>query len=231
MTDTSEEFLKPPATLKAGVGVARTPPTIDFLYFPGQTYPGKPWSNWGDGLAVNGKYYTAIGDHLAPAGNAFVFEYDPANRTLRQLVDLRKVLGLPDGHYSPGKIHSRIDLGATAVCTSPPTAARPGRPPTSTTTRATGSCGCGRRPPRPRSSPGARSRSTASRAACSTPIASSTTAAPPQARRGGGRRPLLRLRRAGGKLLYEGPDGPSRSMIFAKSTGRVYYTPGTAKAR
>src|SRR5688572_12756485 len=80
VTDTSDEFLKPPPTLKEGVSVAKAAPTIDFLYFPGQRYAGKPWSNWGDGTAVNGKYYTAIGDHLAPGGNAFVFEYDPATK-------------------------------------------------------------------------------------------------------------------------------------------------------
>ena len=28
------------------------------------------------------------------------------------------------------------------------------------------------------------------------------------------------------KLLYSGPDGPARCMIFAKSTGKVYYVPG-----
>src|SRR5262249_19660685 len=112
VTDTSPEFLKGPTTLKEGVAIAKTPPTVDFLYFPGQTYAGKPWSNWGDSLAVNGKYYASIGDHLAPTGNAFVHEYDPETKKIRQLVDLRKLLNLPEGHYSPGKIHSRIDLGA-----------------------------------------------------------------------------------------------------------------------
>lgn len=111
VTATTDEFLKPSATIRAEVSVAKTAPTIDFLFFPGQTYPGKPWSNWGDSLAVNGKYYASIGDHLAPGGNAFVFEYDPASKTLRQLVDLRKTLALPEGHYTPGKIHSRLDLG------------------------------------------------------------------------------------------------------------------------
>ena len=48
VTDTSEEFLKPGSTLKSGVAIAKAAPTIDFLYFPGQDYPGKPWSNWGD---------------------------------------------------------------------------------------------------------------------------------------------------------------------------------------
>src|SRR5262249_53298084 len=105
------DFLKPPATLSKDVAVAKTPPTVDFLYFPGQTYPGKPWSAWGDSLFANGKYYASIGDHQAPGGNAFVFEYDPEKHTIRQLVDLRKLLNLHDGHYTPGKLHSRLDMG------------------------------------------------------------------------------------------------------------------------
>jgi len=112
MTDTSDEFLRPPATLRPDVAVAKTPPTIDFLFYPGQRYPGNPWSNWGDSVAANGKYYASIGDHLAPAGNAFVFEYDPATRKMRQLADVRKLLALPDGHYTPGKIHGRLDVGS-----------------------------------------------------------------------------------------------------------------------
>ncbi len=110
--DTSPRFLERPSGLRDDVEVARTPPTVDFLYYPGQTYPGRPWSVWGDGLAIEGKHYSAIGDHLAPAGNAFVFEYDVESRRLRRLVDVRDVLRLPDGHYTPGKIHGRVDLGS-----------------------------------------------------------------------------------------------------------------------
>lgn len=105
-------FLKAPVDLPKEVGIAKTVPTVDFQFYPGQTYAGKPWSNWGDGLAVDGKYYSAIGDHLAPHGNAYVYEYDDATKTLKQLVDVRKLLKLPEGHYTPGKIHSRIDLGS-----------------------------------------------------------------------------------------------------------------------
>src|SRR5262245_50309577 len=72
VTDTSAEFLKPPATLREGVSVAQTPPTVDFQYFPGQSYETKLWSNWGDSIAVGGKYYASIGDHAGPSGNAFV---------------------------------------------------------------------------------------------------------------------------------------------------------------
>jgi hypothetical protein len=117
-TDTSKDFLKPSGTIEKGVVIAKTPPTVDFLYYPGQTYEGRPWSNWGDSLAVNGKYYASIGDHLALGGkgpgngNALVFEYDPQKKAFRQLVDLVKLLDLPKDHYAPAKIHSRLDLGS-----------------------------------------------------------------------------------------------------------------------
>ena len=119
VTDRSETFLKPVGAMQPGVTVAKTPPTVDFLYYPGQTYPGNPWSNWGDSLAVDGKYYASIGDHhslgdkasATRSGNALLFEYDPAKRQVRQLADVGKLLNLPVGHYTPGKIHSRIDRG------------------------------------------------------------------------------------------------------------------------
>lgn len=110
-TDTSADLLKPPPSL-GNEPVAKAPPIVDFLYYPGQTYKGNPWSNWGDGLAVNGKYYSSIGDHKAPEGNAFVYEYDSKTKTLRRIVDLRKVINLPPGHYTPGKIHGRLDVGS-----------------------------------------------------------------------------------------------------------------------
>jgi hypothetical protein len=110
-TDQSSDFLKPGGNLRPDVKIASTPPTVDFLYYPEQTYQGNPWSVWGDGVAIAGKYYSAIGDHHAPAGSAFLFEYDAVTHAFRTLLDVRKFLNLPDGHYSPSKIHSRIDLG------------------------------------------------------------------------------------------------------------------------
>lgn len=110
VTDTSPDFLTPPATLRVGVKIARTPPTVDFAYYPGQTCRGNPWSNWGDSLFVNGKYYASIGNHLAPRGSAFLFEFDPATRGFRQLVDVQALLALPEGRYTPGKIHTQLQL-------------------------------------------------------------------------------------------------------------------------
>jgi hypothetical protein len=112
VTDKSDDFLQPPDHLLDGVEIAKTAPTVDFTYYTGQTYAGNPWSNWGDSLAVNGKYYASIGDHLAPAGNAFVYEYDPQAKSFRLLADVKKTLQMPDGHYVPGKIHGRLDLGS-----------------------------------------------------------------------------------------------------------------------
>jgi len=109
-TFSSYELLEPPFSLQ-NVTVAQTPPVVDFLYYPGQNYEGHPWSNWGDGVATPGKYYSAIGDHKAPDGNAYVYEYDTTTKTLKKIVDLRELLNVPEGQYSPGKIHSRIDMG------------------------------------------------------------------------------------------------------------------------
>ena len=111
VTLSSPEFLEPPTSF-SDVPVAKTPPVVDFLYYPGQDYKGNPWSNWGDGVATPGKYYSAIGDHKAPGGNAFVYEYDAAAKTLKKIVDLRKLLDVPEGQYTPGKIHSRLDMGS-----------------------------------------------------------------------------------------------------------------------
>src|SRR5215475_2398522 len=109
LTVTSDDFLKAPSTIAKDVLIAKTAPTVDFLYYPCQTYEAKIWSNWGDGLAVNGKYYSSVGDHDAPKGNAYVYEYDPARKALRLLTDIASVLG--NLLYLPGKIHGRLDMG------------------------------------------------------------------------------------------------------------------------
>jgi hypothetical protein len=113
VTDSSDAFVKVPegVKLRDGVTVAKAAPTIDFAYLPGQTYAGKPWSAWGESTFADGKYYASVGDHLAPAGTARVYEYDPDAKSFRQLVDVKKLLNLPDGHYVPGKIHTRLVMG------------------------------------------------------------------------------------------------------------------------
>lgn len=114
VTDTSPDFLKSSGQLQSGVKIAKTPPTVDFAYYDCQTYEPKPglWSAWGDSLAVGDKCYSTIGDHSSPGGNAFLYEYDSTTKQLKMVMDARSLIKAPPGHYTPGKFHSRVDLGS-----------------------------------------------------------------------------------------------------------------------
>ncbi len=74
VTATSVEFLQPRSDLKPGTKIAKTPPTVDFMYYDCQTYAPKPglWSAWGECLTVGDKCYSSIGDHSSPGGNAYL---------------------------------------------------------------------------------------------------------------------------------------------------------------
>lgn len=227
VTDSSEEFLKPGPSLRAEVSIAKTPPSVDFLYYPGQEYPGKPWSTWGDSLCARGRYYSSIGDHLAPGGNAFVYEYDPATRKLRRIVDLRQVLGLAEGHYTPGKIHGRLDLGADGALYF-----STHRGSTKVTTDQyhykgdwilrhsleTGKTEVVAQGPVPKHC------IPASVLDPDRLIFYGGTAAGSDAE--GGTIHFFAWDVKSGKALWSGPDGPARYLLFARSTGRVYYTSG-----
>ncbi|MGI9420617.1 MAG: hypothetical protein ACR2RA_22570, partial [Geminicoccaceae bacterium] len=85
--------------------------TLDVVAHPLPPYPGNPWSHWGEGLlASDGRYYTGVGDHRGVDGNAFLYRYDPADRTLRAVGDVLQAYGKHDrGAWGYGKIHGRID--------------------------------------------------------------------------------------------------------------------------
>ncbi|HYE21423.1 MAG TPA: hypothetical protein VEA69_23450 [Tepidisphaeraceae bacterium] len=230
LTDTSPDFLKAPETLRPGVTVAKTAPTVDFMFFPGQDYPGKPWSNWGDGVAANGKYYSAIGDHLAPAGNAFVFEYDPIAKSLRQLVDVKKTLNLPEGHYAPAKIHSRVDIGADGWLYY---STHRGSP------KATTDANHYKGDWVLRTDPKTAKTEVVAHGPVPKHCIPNSVLDPDNLIFYGGTAAgqtdgedkdiqFFAWDVKNKKLLYSGGDGPSRYMIFAKSTGRLYYVPGNA---
>lgn len=228
ITSTSAEFLRAPTTIRDDVVVAKIPPRVDFLYYPNQTYQGNPWSNWGDSLAVNGKYYASIGDHLAPGGNAFVYEYDPTNQRFRQLVDLRKLLNLPDGHYTPGKIHSRIDLGEDGWLY---TSTHRG------STRVTNDRYHFKGDWLIRIHPETGEVNVLSHGPVPKHCLPAGVLDPKRLIYYGGTTPGEEDKNDGvrffaydtksRKVLCDLPNGPSRSMILATSSGRVYYTPGT----
>lgn len=236
VTDKTEEFLKRPVTLQEDVAVAKTPPTVDFLYFPGQDYEGKPWSNWGDSLAAGGKYYASIGDHLAVGGKGdgtrgtgtgLVFEYDPDKKVFRQLVDVAKLLDLPKGHYVPGKIHGRLDLGGDGWLYF--STHRGSTTVTADKNHYEGDWVI-------RCDPKGGKSEVVVRGPVPKHCIPTSVLDPDRLIFYGGTAPGTDAKDAGvrffaydvrnKKLLYSGPDGPARYMIFAKSTGRVYYVPG-----
>ncbi len=238
VSDTSDRFLAPASSLRSGIAVATAPPTVDFLFYPGQNYPGKPWSNWGDGCVAAGKYYSAIGDHYAigrgearyGSGAASVFEYDPATRRLRSLVHVTRLLDLPKGHYTPGKIHSRIDMGQDGWLYY---ATHRGSPKAANdvnhyrgdwilrTNPATGESEVVVQ------APVAKHSIPASVLDPQRLIFYGATAAGPDADDQEIRFFAYDIRR--GKLLYAGGDGPARYMMLARSTGRLYYVPGNTE--
>lgn len=227
-TASSREFLVAPGTIGRDVAIAKTPPTVDFLYYPGQDYEARIWSNWGDGLAANGKYFSAIGDHNAPKGNAYVYVYDPASKTLRLLSGIADVLGRMLG-YLPGKIHTCLGLGrdgwlyfATHRGSSRATSDQNGyrgdwimrcHP-------ESGKCEVVAHAPVPKH-------------AIPTGLLD-----PDRLIFYGGTAPGTdaKVQRVhffafdvkNRKLLYAGPGGPSRYLILARSTGRVYFVPDGA---
>lgn len=228
VTDSSPAFLVPRDTLKPGVAVAKTPPVIDFQYYPNQTYQTKLWSNWGDSLAVGDKYYSAIGDHASP-GNAFVYEYDSKTRKLSVAVDVAKTIAQPEGKYTPGKIHSRLDMGSdgwlyfsthrgTTVDTKPPYFAGDWILRYDPTTK--------------------RSEVVAH---APLPLRTLPTSLLDPDRLifyAGAQDGLNKTKPAflaydvrNRKVLHEGPDGPYRAVIFARSTGRIYWHGTGAETR
>ena len=117
VVDTSDDFLTPGPNLREGVAIAKTAPKVEFQYYPQQNYPGNPWCFRAVGTVYKGKYYSALCDHLAPLGTAYLFEYDPATQQFRLLVNtaefLRKAGQItPDMNYTPAEVQTRIDVGS-----------------------------------------------------------------------------------------------------------------------
>ncbi len=117
VSEETASFLEPGPNLRDGVVIAKTPPRVDFAFFPEQNYPGNPWSNRADGFVLGDKYFTSDNDHLAPRGTAHLWEYDAAAQKFRLLCDTTKFLESkkvfpPEMNYRPGEMQSRIDLGS-----------------------------------------------------------------------------------------------------------------------
>lgn len=81
---------------------------VDVVRYPRPRTPGAPWSHWGQGMVTpDGRFFSAIGNHLGEDGNSFLFVYDPESSRLTRFSDVRsQVEGNPSWGY--GKIHGQI---------------------------------------------------------------------------------------------------------------------------
>jgi hypothetical protein len=123
----SDLFLKVPAAVEASRAkpgfadfvVAQEAPTVDLAYhgdLPNRALNGTGWSSWGDiCVATNGRVYVGLGDHGDDAGgksHAYLYEWDPVRRVLKQIVDLNTIVPRTQGESTWAKVHARIDEGA-----------------------------------------------------------------------------------------------------------------------
>ncbi len=109
---TGGEPWQPTAATTLEVLVEESSLLVKGALYPHPEYKGNPWSQWGQGIVLtDGRYMSAIGDHLGADGNSFVYEYDPATSELRRIVDVRSQIDHVAGDWGFGKVHAQMVAG------------------------------------------------------------------------------------------------------------------------
>lgn len=89
---------------------------VEAVVYPHPDYEGKPWSQWGQGIVTSdGRFYSAIGDHLGQDGNSYLYEYDPSTNELALIADVRAVTGQVPGSWGYGKVHAQMVEGSCGI--------------------------------------------------------------------------------------------------------------------
>ena len=87
-------------------------PRVRAVVYPHPDYPGKLWSQWGQGVALpDGRFFSAIGDHCGVNGNAYFYEFSPESGRLRLLSDVASAVGHRNGAWGYGKVHAQLGVG------------------------------------------------------------------------------------------------------------------------
>ena len=87
-------------------------PAVHAAVYPRPDYEGNPWSQWGQGVVLeDGRFVSAIGDHIGVDGNSYLYEFDPAEGRLTQISDVLSLADLEPGEGGYGKIHAQMVLG------------------------------------------------------------------------------------------------------------------------
>ena len=63
-------------------------------------------------MSVDGRFFSALGDHQGADGNSFIYEYDPSTMTLTRVVDVLSAVEHEPGAWGFGKIHAQMVAGA-----------------------------------------------------------------------------------------------------------------------
>jgi hypothetical protein len=99
----------PAATLEV---LSEDEPRVSAAVYPRPDYEGDPWSQWGQGIALpDGRFLSAIGDHLGRDGNSYLYVFDPSTGALTQFADVHEVVGHQAGDWGYGKIHAPMVAG------------------------------------------------------------------------------------------------------------------------
>jgi hypothetical protein len=87
-------------------------PRVEAVVYPHPDYEGHPWSQWGQGVVLSdGRFISAIGDHLGRDGNSYLYEYRPDDGTLTLVADVLSYADHQPGAWGYGKIHGQMALG------------------------------------------------------------------------------------------------------------------------
>lgn len=85
---------------------------VEGALYPHPDYVGDPWTQWGQGVALeDGRFFSAIGDHLGPDGNSYVYEFDPETGALNMVGDLLSYVDHEPGSWGYGKVHGQMVPG------------------------------------------------------------------------------------------------------------------------
>lgn len=86
--------------------------TVKGAVYPHPDYEGDPWSQWGQGLVTSdGRFFSAIGDHMGRDGNSYIYEYDPSTDRLHMIADVLSYVDHEQGSWGYGKIHGQMSPG------------------------------------------------------------------------------------------------------------------------
>ncbi len=94
-----------------------TSPRVTLVRYPRPTSEGTPWSHWGQGLVTDdGRFVSALGNHLGEDGNSWLFSFDPgASTDPGTITRFADVLSASDAPARPswgyGKVHAQIVQG------------------------------------------------------------------------------------------------------------------------